>query len=101
MAPLDFDEIGLLIKTGFIAKRYYSQPVPFPLPRDKQAWLRSLPQHIANDFKDASLDYLMRHIPFLAWYMPRFVGSLDEYYRENMTCQEYLAYQKLAGFPGK
>lgn len=75
----------LLIKTDLIVKGYYMQGVPWPSEDDKVCRLKSLSENIAKDFKDASLERLMRNIHLIASYLPKFLGSFDEYYSEKMN----------------
>ena len=88
--------LELIEKTGHISVEYYKQEVPFPDEKDKLMWLSTLPSKIAANFADYSLEKLMLHIPFLAYYVPQFLGSLDDYVVARLTPEEAKEYSKIA-----
>jgi|ERR1035437_5419669 hypothetical protein len=89
--------LELLRKTGEITfNGYYKQEVPFPDEKDKLLFLATLPKNIAKDFDKYSLEKLMLNIPFLAYYMPKYVGSIDDYVVKRLSPDEAREYLKIA-----
>lgn len=88
--------LDLLEKTGHLSFEYYKQEVPFPDEKDKLMWLSTLPPKIAASFAEYSLEKLMLNIPFLAYYVPTFVGTLDDYVVARLSPEEAEEYLKIA-----
>jgi hypothetical protein len=88
--------LDFLEKTGHISIEYYKQEVPFPDEQDKLMWLSTLPSNIAANFAEYSLEKLMLNIPFLAYYIPKFVGTLDDYVVAHLSPDEAAEYLKIA-----
>lgn len=86
----------LLTKVGEITIEYYKQDVPFPDEEDKLLWLSTLPKNIALHFSEYSLERLMLNLPFLAYYIPKFVGSIDDYVVKRLSSDEVGQYLEIA-----
>ncbi len=86
----------LLSKIGKVTMEYYKQEVPFPDEKDKLLFLATLPKNIAKDFSELPLEKIMLNIPFLAYYMPRHVGSIDDYITNRLLPNEAREYLEIS-----
>lgn len=78
----------LFKKTSEIILEYYKQEVPFLDEKEKYLWLETLPKNISLKFADYTLDKLMLNIPFLAYYMPKYVGSINDFVIKELNENE-------------
>jgi L-lysine 2,3-aminomutase len=83
-------ELEHLVQLGSHVEDYLQQSVPFPDEKHKWEWLASLgdtPQ--AKELAHQPLSELFLYESFLFWYLPRHVGTLNQ----------YLLQQYLGGYP--
>ena len=83
-------ELEHMVQLGNHVEAYLQQPVPFPDEQHKWDWLSSLGDSaVAEKLADQPVAALFTYKPFLFWYLPRHVGTLNQ----------YLLGQYLGGYP--